>query len=127
VVFFNANIPEYELDLAAQPARQLEDFEHLMNKICKLWTSNDILPFLESLLIDDRDGKRMGFELPVYRDILLLISVANELERSGGQKGKGWAQAAKVSAPDDSRIAIVTEPDSNLINFETIDFIKDKE
>jgi hypothetical protein len=37
------------------------------------------LPFLESLLVDDRDGKRMGFELPVYRDILLLISVANEL------------------------------------------------
>ncbi|MFZ6658019.1 type IV pilus assembly protein FimV [Undibacterium sp. TJN19] len=127
VVFFNANIPEYELDLTAQPVRQLEDFEHLMNKICKLWTSNDILPFLESLLVDDRDGKRMGFELPVYRDILLLISVANELERSGGQKGKGWAPVTKVSAPDESRIAAVTEPDSNLINFETIDFLKDKE
>ncbi|MBC3915931.1 hypothetical protein H8L32_00405 [Undibacterium sp. CY18W] len=124
VVFFNANIPEYEIDPAALPARQLEDFEHLMNRICRLWGSNDILPFLESLLVDDRDGKRMGFELPVYRDILLLISVANELERMGsaGGKPKVWARPTA-----DAGAAKGPEADSNIINFETIDFRTDKE
>ncbi|MFZ6722982.1 type IV pilus assembly protein FimV [Undibacterium sp. Ji49W] len=124
VVFFNANIPEYEIDPTALPARQLEDFEHLMNRICRLWSSNDILPFLESLLVDDRDGKRMGFELPVYRDILLLISVANELERMGsaGGKPKVWARPSA-----DASAAKGPEADSNIINFETIDFRTDKE
>ena len=128
VVFFNANIPEFEVDPAALPSRQLEDFEHLMNRICRLWNSNDILPFLESLLVDDRDGKRMGFELPVYRDILLLISVANELERmhsTGGGKTRVWANVPDLS--EDEKIAPETdlEIDNNLINFESIDFKKD--
>ncbi|MFZ6756391.1 type IV pilus assembly protein FimV [Undibacterium sp. Ji50W] len=124
VVFFNANIPEYETDPALVPVRQLEDFEHLTNRICRLWGSNDILPFLESLLVDDRDGKRMGFELPVYRDILLLISVANELERMGpaGGKPKVWTRAAVEPVA-----AKGPEADSNIINFETIDFRTDKE
>ena len=127
VVFFNANVPEFEVDPATLPSRHLDDFEHLSKKICSMWNTNDILPFLESLLIDDRDGKRMGFELPVYRDILLLISIANELERqktlSGA--GKGWdAVPAHVIAPDVTQQA---DADSNIINFEVIDFPKNND
>lgn len=130
IVFFNANIPEFETDPATLPSRQLEDFEHLMNRICQMWSSNDILPFLESLLVDDRDGKRMGFELPVYRDILLLISVANELEKtnafSGAERNRGWANIPGLSVDDETPSAKETEADSNLINFETIDFPREK-
>ena len=127
VVFFNANVPEFEVDPATLPSRHLDDFEHLSKKICSMWNTNDILPFLESLLIDDRDGKRMGFELPVYRDILLLISIANELERqktlSGA--GKGWdAVPAHVIAPD---ITPQADAESNIINFEVIDFPKNND
>ena len=80
------------------------------------------MPFLESLLVDDRDGKRMGFELPVYRDILLLISVANELDRMRPDKDtSGWQKVTNVELHAD---AVKAEPDAdtNVINFETIDF-----
>lgn len=127
-VFFNANIPEFEVDPASLPARHLDDFEHLSKKVCALWNSNDILPFLESLLVDDRDGKRMGFELPVYRDILLLISIANELERL---KAFGEAAGSRQAASSIQKSAVVSElkedavkPESNLIDFEPIEFVK---
>lgn len=124
VVFFNANVPEFEVDPATLPSRHLDDFEHLSKKICSLWNTNDILPFLESLLIDDRDGKRMGFELPVYRDILLLISIANELERqktlSGA--GRGWNAVLPPQAVTEALPPVAD--DGNMINFETIEFPK---
>ncbi|MFZ6772475.1 type IV pilus assembly protein FimV [Undibacterium sp. SXout7W] len=129
VVFFNANIPEFEVDPATLPSRQLEEFEHLMQKICKMWTTNDILPFLQSLLVDDRDGKRMGFELPVYRDILLLISVANELDRLkafGNDKPGGWNNIPDAPVISPANNNVKEEPESNIINFETIDFRHEK-
>ncbi|MFZ6861118.1 type IV pilus assembly protein FimV [Undibacterium sp. Ji67W] len=124
VVFFNANVPEFEIDPATLPVRHLDDFEHLSKKICSMWSTNEILPFLESLLIDDRDGKRMGFELPVYRDILLLISIANELER---QKSMGEIDRGRSSFSGAANSGAEHKPheeDSNVINFETIDFEK---
>ena len=129
VVFFNANIPEFEVDPATISTRQLEDFEHLMQKICKMWPTNDILPFLQSLLVDDRDGKRMGFELPVYRDILLLISVANELDRLkafSSDKPAGWHNIPDAPVIPASNDDVKEEPESNVINFETIDFRNEK-
>lgn len=76
---FNARIPLYgEPELQSQT---LEDFPHLLSRICKLWQSAEIVPFLQSLLIDDRAGARAGFDLPLYRDILLLIGIALEKKR----------------------------------------------
>ncbi len=130
IVFFNANVPEFEVDPATLPSRHLDDFEHLMNRICTMWNSNDILPFLESLLVDDRDGKRMGFELPVYRDILLLISVANELEKSNTfgapERNRAWANVPGLPPDEPSSQEQQAEPDSNVIDFELIDFPKEK-
>nr|WP_188568115.1 hypothetical protein [Undibacterium terreum] len=129
ILIFNANIPDFETDPADSTARLLEDFEHLMGKICGLWNTNDILPFLQSLLIDDRDGKRMGFELPVYRDILLLIAIANELERvkaQGGGSGGRWTNDEELTIPDVSTLNRPKEEknDFNPIDFEVIDFPK---
>lgn len=76
---FNARIPLYgDPELASQT---LEDFPHLLERICKLWNTGDIVPFLQSLLVDDRDGARAGFDLPLYRDILLLLGIALEKKR----------------------------------------------
>ena len=47
-----------------------------------LWPTDQIVPYLESLLIDDRDGNRVGFDLPVYREIMFLIGIAYELQSS---------------------------------------------
>ncbi|MEO8408778.1 MAG: hypothetical protein ABI476_10140, partial [Oxalobacteraceae bacterium] len=76
---FNARIPLYgEPELQSQT---LEDFPHLVTRICTLWHSSEIVPLLQSLLIDDRAGARTGFDLPLYRDILLLIGIALEKKR----------------------------------------------
>lgn len=48
---------------------------------CALWASNDIGGYLESLLVDNREGDRLGFDLPVYRDILFLLTLSNEVRR----------------------------------------------
>jgi pilus assembly protein FimV len=74
---FNALIPEFDEPREANP-RTLEDFPHLMKRITDAWGGPESLSFLESLLVDDRDGARVGFDLPVYRDILLLIGIASE-------------------------------------------------
>lgn len=76
---FNARVPLFgESELESQT---LEDFPHLLKRICTLWENSEIVPFLQSLLIDDRAGARAGFDLPLYRDILLLIGIAMEKRR----------------------------------------------
>ncbi len=77
---FNAKIPDWENYADAQRHHGLEQMEYLMGKVQSLWLTDEILPFLEDMLIDDRDGTREGFELGTYQDILLLINIAKELQ-----------------------------------------------
>lgn len=128
IIFFNANIPAFETELAHDGVRQLEDLTHVTERICGMWNGNEIIPFLQSLLIDDRDGKRMGFELPVYRDILLLISIAHELERMKALEGgdsSGWSAINNVVNSDTNLIDAHLDSDPKIIEFETIHFSKE--
>jgi pilus assembly protein FimV len=77
---FNAKIPDWADYVDAQRHHGLEQMEYLMGRIQSLWLTDDIIPFLEDMLIDDRDGTREGFELGTYQDILLLINIAKELQ-----------------------------------------------
>ena len=82
---FNGRIQTWlELDgpPVSTPPRSLEDMPHMSQKIAALWQSDNIVPYLESLLLDDRDGTRVGFDLPVYREIMFLITMAYELQKS---------------------------------------------
>lgn len=79
---FNARIPKWEEREGDTAPATLEDFPGLLKKILDAWHDHQlIVPFLESLLVDDRDGERIGFDLPVYREIILLIGIANETAR----------------------------------------------
>jgi pilus assembly protein FimV len=124
IIFFNANIPEFDTDLSQLPSRQLEDFPHLNQKICDAWGSNGIIPYLESLLVDDREGKRAGFDLPVYRDILMLLGIAHELEKIMANEGP--LRAAPELVTEEPKNESVTDPldaaEINTIEFEAIDF-----
>lgn len=123
IVHFNANIPEYDADLASLPQRHLEDFEHLVSRISSIWNSHEIIPYLESLLVDDREGKRTGFDLPVYRDILMLLGIAHELERVRAIEAEmqGAVDQAKSNETQPARDP-VSEAEFNMIEFESIDF-----
>jgi pilus assembly protein FimV len=126
IIFFNANIPEYDTDLSQAEVRHLEDFSHLVQRICDGWNSQEIIPYLESLLIDDREGKRAGFDLPVYRDILMLLGIAHELDRITAIEGpvKSGAVSALAAQPANSVPDPVVVADFGTIEFEVIDFPK---
>jgi pilus assembly protein FimV len=128
IVFFNAQIPEFDTVVDAAEERHLDDFTHVMNHICSLWNDEKIIPYLESLLVDDREGKRMGFELPVYRDILMILGIAHELERIRvleGQMNNTQAtskQARSSKFVDRSNVDPMADADIHIIEFDTIDF-----
>ncbi len=78
---FNAKVPNYQEEVVQQNVRYFEDFPHLVANCCAFWQTDEIVSYLESLLIDDREGERIGFDLPVYRDILFLLSICGEIKR----------------------------------------------
>jgi hypothetical protein len=79
---FNGRIPDWEDYDQAQQSIGLEAMGSLMARVETLWSTDEVIPFLESLLMDDRDGTREGFELGVYRDILFLCDLAKEVRKS---------------------------------------------
>jgi FimV-like protein len=94
---FNAKIPRWDGQFGITP-RSLNDFPHVVEKICALWETDEIVPYLESLLLDKRDGTRQGFDLPVYRNIIQLITLAREPEKSKAHELRyGKAQAILFS------------------------------
>jgi FimV-like protein len=75
---YNVKMPPWDVRFGMEPLKTLDDFPHIVDRIFDLWDSDQIVPYLDSLLHDQRDGERQGFDLPVYRNILQLISLASE-------------------------------------------------
>lgn len=79
---FNGKVIPWGDGNTLEHSRSLDEFPLLMKKIVELWHTEDLVPFLEGLLIDDRDGRRQGFDLAAYRDILFLTNIAYEIQDS---------------------------------------------
>jgi hypothetical protein len=79
---FNGRVVPWGDGSALEHLRSLEDFPFLLKKIVQLWPTDDLVPFLENLLVDDRDGRRQGFDLAAYRDILFLTKIAYDIQDS---------------------------------------------
>lgn len=77
---FNVKTIDFDVNQTTLLLHTLEDYPRLTHKISQLWRSPDIIPYLRSLLLADPTHQRVGFDLPVYRDILLLISIAQILQ-----------------------------------------------
>lgn len=77
---FNSQIPEngHHAELGQH---SLEDYPYLMEQISALWGQGEVVAFLQSLLLNSRDEPRQGFDLLVYREILMLIELAHEREK----------------------------------------------
>jgi tetratricopeptide (TPR) repeat protein len=82
---YNALIPQWVEEPSG--GRELMDYNRAMELICREWRSPDIVATLESLLVDDTRGQRMGFELPAYRDIIFLHGIAKQLTMDNEQLG----------------------------------------
>ena len=74
---YNVMIPQWqEKKVAMVVAQTLEDFPHLAEKLCAIWsTAVPATDFLQSLVDDNRDGERLGFSRAVVDEILLLCLV----------------------------------------------------
>ncbi len=73
---FNVKLAPWTPLPYVEPPKVLSDFPHVIEEIVDRWQAGDVVPYLKRLLVDDRDGTRHGFDLPVYRDILQLIDIA---------------------------------------------------
>lgn len=96
---FNTNAPAWDEQESEMPMHSLRDYPHVIQKIEELWEGDDIIPYLESLLLDDREGERAGFGLAVYREIVHLIGVARDPKtlRWRGQLNFDNPQACLIS------------------------------
>lgn len=92
---FNAKIPKWDGQFGITP-RTLNDFPHIVEMICDLWDGDRIVPYLEGLLIDTREGAREGFDLPVYRDIVQLITLASDPEQSQQHDQERFEKAQSI-------------------------------
>jgi pilus assembly protein FimV len=78
---FNAVVPAFADDL--DRGRDLEHYPQVMRRVQKVWANPlDALAELESLLYRHDDAE--PFDLPAYRDLLLLAAVANDLRVAAG-------------------------------------------
>ncbi len=79
---FNCKLPSWADHSDEQQGKDLEQMGPLMTSIEQMWPTDRIIPFLDSLLIDDRDGNRSGFELSAFKDIVFLRDLAKALAAS---------------------------------------------
>ncbi|MBA3504811.1 MAG: hypothetical protein H0T80_03410 [Betaproteobacteria bacterium] len=70
---FNAQTPQWDRYPRNEPGDQgLEAFPRVIKQLGQLWGTPDAQRFLDGLLYDNRNGRRMGFSLAAYNDILTL-------------------------------------------------------
>ena len=94
---FNAYAPDW--DTGPTAGRSLEDYPDTIANLERAWHSPlDAMAILESLLFK-RDDTSELFDLPAYRDVLVLYSLARDLWQHGG--GQGGAQIDVLLPLDD--------------------------
>ncbi|MBK9703728.1 MAG: hypothetical protein IPO75_09820 [Betaproteobacteria bacterium] len=104
---FNAQTPLWDHFAGNDDADAgLEAFPHVVAQVVELWGSADCRSYLERLLYDNRQGRRMGFSLTAYDDILSLRQLLEvrlaEPDRDGVEEARlraAWSAAQHASAP----------------------------
>ncbi|QJQ04908.1 hypothetical protein EJG51_002490 [Undibacterium piscinae] len=56
----------------------LANFPRITDKILAIWDSEELPHYIHSLLVNDRVGTRVGFDLAIYRDLARLEAVARD-------------------------------------------------
>jgi len=69
--------PEHWTAGGAQGRLSIESYPHIRTQVVKSWRKPACLTLLRALLLDNREGTRIGFPLAVAEDILLLIAILN--------------------------------------------------
>ena len=65
----------YETEISIVVPQSLEEFPHIIEKLCSVWPGELAIVYLRSLITDNRGGDRTGFGKAVLNEILLLVAM----------------------------------------------------
>ncbi len=65
----------YETEISIIVPQSLEEFPHIIEKLCSVWPGGLATVYLRGLITDNRGGDRAGFGKAVLNEILMLIAV----------------------------------------------------
>jgi pilus assembly protein FimV len=71
------NVQPDDWNAGSHGRTSLESYPHIRSQVVKLWRQPDCVNLLRALLLDNREGTRVGFPLAVAEEILLLIAILN--------------------------------------------------
>ena len=80
---FNVKLASWKMRSDFQHPKMLADYPHVRDRILALWGTDEVVSYLDTLMLDNRDGLREGFDLPAYRDILRLKNIAGNTPTHG--------------------------------------------
>jgi hypothetical protein len=96
---FNAYAPGWDADL--QQGRSLEDYPEIIDRLHTLWpTPAHAMETLDASLFR-RNASDETFDLPAYRELLFLYSIARDLAEHGGAVPRGDVDLLLPLADDD--------------------------
>lgn len=99
---FNVQTPSWDDWVSAEEPSSLEDYPHIMSRVSELWGTQEAADYLNGLLLDNRDGQRIGFPMHVVEEILSLAHIQQAQIANA-------AQAASPASASES-IFTATEP-----------------
>ena len=65
----------YETEISIVVPQSLEEFPHIIEKLCSVWPGELATVYLRGLITDNRGGDRAGFGKAVLNEILMLVAV----------------------------------------------------
>ena len=65
----------YETEISIVVPQSLEEFPHIIEKLCSVWPGELATVYLRGLITDNRGGDRAGFGKAVLNEILLLVAM----------------------------------------------------
>jgi hypothetical protein len=111
---FNVQTPLWEAFATNDHATGgIESFPHVQKQVVELWRKTGCRAYLERLLYDNREGRRSGFPLAAYSDILLLLQlldVPEEVDIDHDLRASGRLDATVKSAAPAPRVTANPPP-----------------
>ncbi|MEZ0315560.1 MAG: hypothetical protein ACAH10_01595 [Methylophilaceae bacterium] len=73
---FNVMLPQWEdKEVVIVVPESLEEYPHVMKQLQRIWQKSEAAAYLNTLLLDRREGERVGFSLQVLQEIAMLQKV----------------------------------------------------
>lgn len=104
---YNVRLAPWNAEADDEPPKTLADFPHIVDTVLNLWEGDEIVPYLDKLMKDDREGSRQGFDLPVYRDIIRLLTLAKDTSKSRKREDAEQAIAEAISTASQRAQAVI--------------------